>query len=142
MTKSDQELPQHGHWSLEDIESHIPEEPKFWADIALRKVVEAYKSRQAQVDQLRAEVDSYKNMMAQKMPTSFGHMKWACQHEGPAVCHACATQWREERDQLKAMAERLAGLVGQYRNAEASDLDADDLLADWKAYGENKSSLD
>jgi hypothetical protein len=157
MTKSDQELPQHGHWSLADIEAHIPEEPKFWADIALRKVVEAYKSRQAQVDQLRAEVKEQcrLNGIGQerelKLITENQQLK---AEVGRCNAERSEMRMQAERDaaradknaadysRLKAMAERLATDLSYSLEVIRLNLPVESVksqaLAEWKAFREGK----
>ena len=59
---------------------------------------------------------SYGTMHVPDEPvTSFRDFKWACGHTGPAVCKQCATEWRKERDRLRAENERLDGKVKTLR---------------------------
>ena len=76
-----------------------------------KKLREALIASRLALRQARQERDALKDKLqndaANKMPTSFVKMSWACGHTTGAVCDICATEWRKERDALMKLRELL-----------------------------------
>lgn len=101
--------------------------------------------------------DKFQNMLSEKFPTSFGHLKWACGHTGPAKCLQCAEkaeaallaekesareQWDARNDAEKRASEYKAALAQErvrssetmekLNMAEAAMLEANRIIDGYK----------
>ena len=52
-------------------------------------------------NRLEQEIGRLKNEMSARYPLSYGNMRWACGHEGPAACLACRDDIIQERNELR-----------------------------------------
>lgn len=88
--------------SPEKVRDQFQQDDNFLRE-ALRRRLNDVRSLQAEVEALRAELQ---NKAAEKMPNSFVKMSWACGHEGSAACGACFRAACDEREALRADAEK------------------------------------